>query len=134
MLTLFGCQKFLAITVDDEHSVQPVFKFYTGFFGLSKEVEISVFYVFKKSDESVVLWKIESQSLRPAPEPVPPPTRLKELKYGVAPDGFVTVIPAQPLKWGETYRVVSALEVSGMEAVVGAGGEFTPKEKSKSNK
>ena len=71
------------------------------------------------------MWEIESEAAK-IQEKVQKVPAVQALKYGVAPTGFITVVPAQPLAAGKTYRVTSSVKVEGKQAVVGAGGEFTP--------
>ncbi len=124
---LIGCLKFLKVVVDDSHSLQPVFRFCSrGLLGGTETVvpwELTVRGTGNESDD--VLWKIEARAASLARLPAPRPAPLRQLQYGVTPDGCIVLVPPRPLAWGKTYRVNAALRVKGEQSVVGAKGEFT---------
>ena len=131
LLLAIGCQKFLIVAVDDKQSLQPTFRFHAdSVFGLGKtqSAHVSTFTVAAKGEGSgdQTVWQIESRAAKVTSEPTAKPAALAEIKYGNAPVGYATLVAPQVLEWGKTYRVTSSLRVEGDEAVVGAGGEFTP--------
>jgi hypothetical protein len=67
--------------------------------------------ITKAGTQDVVVWEIEPQTARIGPQPTVHPAALPELVYGLAPEGYISIVPAQALIWGETYRVVSLVRV-----------------------
>jgi hypothetical protein len=94
----------------------------------SVEVGVRKFTVYRKTENSpdMAVWDIEACSTRVGDKPIPAPDLLKALEYGTTPQGFRTIVPAEPLLWGNTYRIKASLYVPGEEVVVGAGGSFKP--------
>lgn len=125
-----GCQEFLTIVAEDQHSLQPVFSFHSeSIFGLGgpQAVRVSSFRVSASDGgNDAVVWEIESPAAKITAEPTAKPAPLKQITYGDAPAGYATVIAAHPLAPGKTYQITSSIKVEGDEAVVGAAGEFTP--------
>ncbi len=127
-LALSACLEFLRVVVDDPHSLQPTFQFRSRRpLGGTETVHLLMFTVSIKGDEpEEIVWRIESRAARVGQEPVLRPPPLRQIQYGVAPEGFVADVTPRPLVWGKTYRLDAALKVQGKESVVGAGGEFVP--------
>lgn len=128
VLALSGCLEFLRVVVDDTHSLQPTFRFRSRRpLGGTETVHLLVFTVSTKGGvPEEVVWRIESPAGRVGKQPVQRTPPLRQVQYGVAPEGFVTDVPPRPLVWGKTYRMDAALKVEGKESVVGAGGGFVP--------
>jgi hypothetical protein len=127
-LALTGCLEFLRIVVDDARSLQPTFQFRSRWpLSGPETVHLLMFTVSTKGDgPEEVVWRIESRAARVGQQPAQGSPPLRQVQYGVAPEGFVTEVPPRQISWGRTYRVDAALKVEGKESVVGAGGEFVP--------
>lgn len=125
-IALCGCLEVLRVVVSDRRTLQPEFQFRSqGLLGGTETVQLRMFTVSAKRDGSKeVVWSIQSRAALIAEQATPRPAQLRQLQYGVAPDGFRTEVPPQPLEWGKTYRVDAVLKVEGRESVAGAGGEF----------
>jgi hypothetical protein len=121
LVVLIGCQKFLNIDVEDEQSSRPKFTFlyaYPLHFGkLPVKVQLNAFWVYCKAEDSTVyvVWEIVADSLK----------TLDNIEYGIAPEGYRTLVPAVPLDSVRVYHVGASLKVEGDPSVVGAGGKFT---------
>lgn len=127
ILILFGCQKFLDIKIEDKKTKLPVFRFYWPSGGdKALSVHVETFVVFQDTPEGGrdTIWKIESRSVRISSEAKSEPSSLEKIKYGVTPEGFVTVRSPKPLRDGKKYRVQSSLSIEDDPSVVGAGGKF----------
>ncbi len=122
-----GCQEFLTISVVNEHTLRPVFQFHypTGRTPLTVDVlEFSV----GSSSEDKMLWQIRSTSsyiVAPEGGPASTPARLKQIEYGVAPEGFVTVVAPEPLEWGQSYHIGALISLEENRDISHAGGNVT---------
>lgn len=104
-ITTFGMSYMFDITVDNLNSNQPVFRFVKPLLAnpkWTKEViELSSFSVYVKRsgtwDFKHPLWEF---SLEPGVA-----LEIKEIRYGVVPEGFTETTKAQPLLFGEIYMV-----------------------------
>lgn len=127
-VALCGCQKFLRVAVTDPHSLAPALEFRSRPLGRPQTVKLRFLVVTIKRDGGTeeVVWRIHARAARVDRLPAAWPEPLRQVRYGVAPDGFDTEVAPRPLARGTTYRVEAQLRVEADEAVVGAAGQFTP--------
>jgi hypothetical protein len=90
---LIGCKEGFEIVAIDNGDLKPTFRFMSGGVLSSPGVEIDSFYLYKGKEDFV--WRIESKDQKRH--------LVKEIKYGVIPDGFHVVIVPRKLISGNNY-------------------------------
>lgn len=104
-ITTFGMSYWINITVDNLSSDRPVFRFVKPVLAnpkwTKKSIMLNSFSVqVKRSgawDFKHPLWEF---SLAPGAD-----LKIKEIRYGIVPEGFTETTKAQPLLFGQTYSV-----------------------------
>lgn len=122
-----GCQEFLTISAVNEHTLRPVFQFHYPTGRTPLAVDVLEFSVGSESEHEM-LWQIRSTSsyiVAPEGAPASIPAQLKQIEYGIAPDGFVTVVAPKPLRWGQSYQIGALISLEENRDISHAGGNVT---------
>ena len=104
-ITAFGMSYGFEITVDNLNSDRPVFRFVKPLLAPPRwtktTIKLNSFAIYAKRsgtwDYKQPLWRISLE--------FGSYSKIKDIRYGIVPEGFTETTKAQPLLFGETYQV-----------------------------